>query len=41
LTILLDSKELWMGLQMEYERRKAGQKYAEAIKREVLPLYGD
>jgi addiction module HigA family antidote len=35
------SAELWLGLQMEYDLRKAGQKYAEAIKREVLPLYGD
>ena len=35
------SAELWLGLQMEYDLRKAGQKYAEAIKREVLPIYGD
>jgi addiction module HigA family antidote len=35
------SAELWLGLQMEYDLRKAGQKYAERIMREVLPLYGD
>jgi antitoxin HigA-1 len=32
------SAELWLGLQMEYDLRKAEQELAEAIEREVLPL---
>lgn len=33
------SPDLWLGLQMEYDLRRAGQKFAETIKREVLPLH--
>lgn len=35
------SADLWLGLQMEYDLRKAEQEYAEAIEREVLPLRRD
>jgi addiction module HigA family antidote len=35
------SAELWLGLQMDYDLRKAEQEYSKAIEKEVLPLYAD
>jgi addiction module HigA family antidote len=35
------SAELWLGLQMEYDLRKAKQEYADTIQKEVLALRGN
>jgi addiction module HigA family antidote len=35
------SADLWLGLQMEYDLRKAQQEYSEIIQREVLPLVAE
>jgi antitoxin HigA-1 len=33
------SAELWLGLQMDYDLRRAEQEHCKTIEREVLPLY--
>ncbi len=35
------SAELWLGLQLEYDLRKAKQEYADTIQKEVLALRGN